>query len=90
LAIAPKTFGPFAGDLLVGNFGDGKINVFDPATDGFLGQLSDGSAPITIDGLWALTPGNGTNAGDVNTIYFSAGPSSETHGLFGSIIAAPT
>jgi uncharacterized protein (TIGR03118 family) len=87
MTIAPASFGAFAGDLLVGNFGDGKINVFDPTTNGFLGQLagSDG-APLSIDGLWALTPGNGGSAGDPNTIYFSAGPVSETHGLFGAIL----
>ena len=90
LAIAPATFGSFANDLLVGNFGDGTINAFDPINNTFLGQLTgaDGT-PIKIDGLWALTPGNGTAAGDKNTLYFSAGPVSETHGLFGSLIAAP-
>lgn len=90
LAIAPKTFGAFANDLLVGNFGDGRINVFDPTTNTSLGQLTTAAGtPMTIDGLWALTPGNGGMGGDPNTIYFSAGPSGETHGLFGSIIAAP-
>jgi uncharacterized protein (TIGR03118 family) len=86
LAIAPSSFGSFAGDLLVGNFGDGTINAFDLSTNTFAGQLlgSNGN-PLSIDGLWALTPGNGTNAGNTDTIYFSAGPNGETHGLFGAI-----
>ena len=90
LAIAPATFGSFAGDLLVGNFGDGTINVFNPTTDAFLGQLTAAGKPIAIDGLWALTVGNGGSGGDVDTIYFTSGPQNQTHGLFGSIIAAPT
>ena len=89
LALAPASFGQFAGDLLVGNFGDGHINVFDPSTDAFLGQLlgSDGS-PLAIDGLWGLTPGNGGQAGSPQFIYFSAGPNDEGHGLFG-VLAVP-
>ena len=90
LAIAPSTFGEFAGDLLVGNFGDGRINVYDLATHAFQGQLLDGQgAPISIDGLWALTPGNGGGAGSPQRIYFSAGPDEETHGLFGVLSFAP-
>src|SRR5207249_2033400 len=58
LAVAPVTFGPFANDLLVGNFGDGRINAFNPNTGAFLGQLMDvGNQPISIDGLWSLTFG---------------------------------
>jgi|RhiMetdeSRZDD1v2_1073273.scaffolds.fasta_scaffold03512_12 uncharacterized protein (TIGR03118 family) len=86
LAIAPGSFGQFAGDLLVGNFGDGFINVFspDPAAPGFLGQLSGANgSPLFIDGLWALIPGNDGNGGNSQSIYFSAGPDGETHGLFG-------
>lgn len=86
LAIAPSSFGTFAGDLLVGNFGDGTINVFnsDPAAPGFLGRLAgtDGM-PIVIDGLWGLIPGNDGSGGSSQDIYFSAGPDGESHGLFG-------
>jgi uncharacterized protein (TIGR03118 family) len=86
LALAPASFGQFAGDLLVGNFGDGRINVFDTLTNAFLGQLvGPDSAPLEIDGLWALTPGNGVNAGSPLSIYFTAGPGDEEHGLFGVI-----
>jgi uncharacterized protein (TIGR03118 family) len=84
LAIAPASFGAIAGDLLVGNFGDGRINVFDLGTSSFVGQLDGtGGTPLSIDGLWALTLGNGGNAGSVNELYFSAGPDGETNGLFG-------
>ena len=90
LALAPASFGAYAGDLLVGNFGDGTINVFDLATNTFLAQLlaTDGN-PLSIDGLWALIPGSGAgNGGSSQAIYFSAGPDGESHGLFG-VIAAP-
>jgi uncharacterized protein (TIGR03118 family) len=86
LAIAPASFTGFAGDLLVGNFGDGMINAFkpDPATPGFLGLLSGSdNKPIAVDGLWGLIPGNGGNGGSSQKIYFSAGPNGEMDGLFG-------
>jgi uncharacterized protein (TIGR03118 family) len=92
LAIAPSSFGTLAGDLLVGNFGDGMINVFnpDPSTSGFLGQLTgaDGK-PIAIDGLWGLIPGNDGSGGSSQDIYFSAGPNGESNGLFGAIQPTP-
>jgi uncharacterized protein (TIGR03118 family) len=93
LAIAPSSFGNLAGDLLVGNFGNGRINVFDAATGEFVTQLKDPDGePITIDGLWALKVGNGGKGGDANTVYFTAGIFGETHGLFGSLtsVAAGT
>jgi uncharacterized protein (TIGR03118 family) len=86
LTLAPSTFGPFAGDLLVGNFGDGRINAFDPRGGAFLGQLTDGnSQPITIDGLWGLSFGNNGAAGSANTLFFTAGINDEADGLFGSL-----
>ena len=90
LAIAPSGFGEFANDLLVGNFGDGTINVFNPKNDHFLGKLlgADG-APITIGDLWALIPGTGSAGSDPNKIYFTAGVQNEAHGLFGSLTAIP-
>ena len=86
LAIAPSSFGEFAGDLLVGNFGDGRINAFDLSSNSFVGQLSgtDGT-PLTIDGLWGLTVGNDSGAGSSQALYFTAGPDGESHGLFGVI-----
>ena len=90
LEIAPPEFGPIAGDLLVGNFGDGTINTFDPNGGGFKGQLDgpDGK-PLSIDGLWALTVGNNGSGGSSDKLYFSAGPSSESHGLFGLVLQVP-
>lgn len=89
LAIAPSGFGKVANDLLVGNFGDGTINVFDPKTDDFLGKLVDGKgAPVTIQDLWALVPGDGANAADPNKIFFTAGLQNEQHGLFGTLAAS--
>ena len=90
LAIAPGNFGAFSNDLLVGNFGDGRINAFDPGNGAFLGALNDAMGnPITIQGLWGLRVGNGGNGGDPNFVYFAAGiPGAgeiEDHGLFGSI-----
>jgi uncharacterized protein (TIGR03118 family) len=90
LAIAPTGFGAFGGDLLVGNFGDGHINVYDLATDKWIAMLTDQSGdPITIDGLWGLIVGNGTNAGSADEILFSAGPAGESHGLLGSLSFVP-
>ena len=89
LALAPSSFGTLSGDLLVGNFGNGSINVFDPTTGMSLGTLNDPAGkPIQIDGLWALQVGNGGSGGDANTVYFTAGPDNETHGLFGSLTPA--
>lgn len=86
LAMAPLDFGQFSNDLLVGNFGDGRISVFDSLTDAFLGQLGDRLGnPIEIPGLWALTAGNGGPGIDKNNLYFTAGISDEAHGLFGSL-----
>ncbi len=96
LALAPTNFGTFSGALLVGNFGNGKINAFDPATGTQLGTLQDPTgSPINIQGLWGLTFGNGGSGGDTRTLYFAAGiagtNSIEDHGLFGSISAlSPT
>jgi uncharacterized protein (TIGR03118 family) len=86
--IAPAGFGRFGGDLLVGNFGNGRIHAYDPITGQFRGRLrhEDGT-PIQIDGLWALRFGNGV-IGDPSTMLFSAGPDAEAHGLFGAITAA--
>lgn len=83
---APAGFGDFANDLLVGNFGDGRIHAFDPTTGKELGTLgSSPSRPIVIEGLWGLAFGNGHTAGDANSLYFAAGPDDESHGLFGKI-----
>jgi uncharacterized protein (TIGR03118 family) len=88
VARAPGTFGDFAGDLLVGNFGDGEINAFDATTGAFLGTLDDASSsPIVNLGLWGLTFGNGGNGGDANALYFTAGGADEDTGVLGRITA---
>jgi uncharacterized protein (TIGR03118 family) len=91
LALAPDNFGEFSNDLLVGNFGDGRINVFDPNDGTSLGQLTDPSGNlVVIQGLWGLTFGNGVSAGESNILYFAAGPDGEQHGLFGSLQSQDT
>lgn len=86
LAVAPSNFGQFSNALLVGNFGNGWINAYDRHSGKFLGSLKDkGGNAIVIDGLWGLSFGNGNKAGPTNTLFFTAGPAGESHGLFGSI-----
>ncbi len=91
LAIAPSSFGSYAGDLLVGNFGDGTIDAFSAHDHEFVGRLlgADGN-PISIGDLWALIPGNGGSAGDPSALYFTAGVQDEAHGLFGSLTVNPS
>jgi uncharacterized protein (TIGR03118 family) len=90
ITLAPAFFGDYSNTLLVGNFGDGTINAFDPFTGNYVGTLQDANgSPIQIPGLWGLQFGNGHNGGDANTLYFAAGiangGSVEDHGLLGSI-----
>jgi uncharacterized protein (TIGR03118 family) len=90
LAIAPGSFGAMAGALLVGNFGDGHISAYDPATHAFLGQVQDSAGgPLDIDGLWAISPGNGASGGSNSLLYFTAGPDDESHGIFGVLTPVP-
>jgi len=87
VAIAPANFGAFSGELLVGNFGNGSINAFNPNTGRLLGPLKDSSGkPIVIDGLWSLLVGN-TAVGGPDSVLFTAGPDDETHGLVGKLTA---
>jgi uncharacterized protein (TIGR03118 family) len=86
VAQAPASFGEFAGAILIGNFGDGRIHAFDPDSGKELGGVTNSlGQEIVIDGLWSLTVGNGKAGGDTNTIYFTAGPNGEKDGLFGSL-----
>jgi len=89
LSQAPANFGNFHDTILVGNFGDGRINAY--TLDGrFKGQLkSETSAPIQIDGLWGLRVGNGGNGGTTDALYFAAGIDDEGHGLYGKIQNVP-
>jgi uncharacterized protein (TIGR03118 family) len=92
IAQAPASgFGRFSGNLLIGNFGDGEITAFSPHPDGTWeqnGQLRSGHKALSIDGLWALEFGHNTaNNGPATTLFFTAGPDDENHGLFGTITA---
>jgi uncharacterized protein (TIGR03118 family) len=79
---APAGFGSVSGAILVGNFGDGFIGVYDQGTGAFLGLLKGKEKAISIDGLWDLTFGVGAAS---TTLYFSAGPDHEAHGLLGTL-----
>ena len=90
LALAPAGFGSFGGDLLVGNFGNGRISAYAQRGSAWVykGQLRGGDGSlVSIDGLWAIAFGNGAAAGPTDTLYFLSGPSGEQHGLYGSITA---
>lgn len=88
LETAPNGFGQFAGDLLVGNFGDGRINAFDLKTGRFEGTLrSPAGNPIVIPGLWGLQRGT-DHSGGRHTVWFAAGIEDEEHGLLGTLRAA--
>jgi uncharacterized protein (TIGR03118 family) len=95
VALAPAGFGDYASDLLVGNFGDGTINVFNPTDGTYIATLQDPTGKnIVIPGLWGLQAGNGASGGDANAVYFTAGIGGpdgalQSHGLFGSLQAAP-
>jgi uncharacterized protein (TIGR03118 family) len=83
MVVAPASFGALAGDLLIGNFGDGWINAFDMSTRAYDGPLlGTNGAPLAIDGLWGLIVGDDA-AGGASSVWFSAGPDDESHGLLG-------
>ena len=86
VAVAPANFGAIAGSLLIGNFGNGHINAYNPTTGEFIDKMRDSHGQaIVIDGLWSLRVGNGANGGKTDTVYFTAGPNGEQDGLFGSL-----
>jgi uncharacterized protein (TIGR03118 family) len=90
VALAPAGFGPFGGDLLVGNFSfvASEINAFNPTTGAFLGSIPINVGNNTPGGLWGLSFGNGVT-GNVNTLYFANGINGEANGLFGAISFVP-
>lgn len=89
LALAPASFGELSGKLLVGNFGDGRINAFDPTNGIFVDAVRDvNGSPIMIDGLWGIAFGNTGPHFDPNKLYFTAGLNDEENGLFGSLRSA--
>jgi len=86
LAIAPANFGPLSNTMLVANFGDGTIAGFDLATGRFVDFLRDNNGtPLVVDGVWGLTFGNGVGLGDLDALYYAAGPNNEIDGTFGTI-----
>lgn len=90
VTLAPAKFGFFSNALLIGNFGDGHINAFEPVFGFGLGPLRDKHfRPIKIDGLWGLAFGNGLLNQPVNTLFFTAGPDDEEHGLYGRLDTIP-
>ena len=91
LAIAPANFGCFSNTLIVGNFGDGRVNAFDVASGEFLGALRGSDHKrVVVDGLWGIAFGNGNLARNqpTNVLFFAAGPNDEEDGLFGRIEAS--
>jgi uncharacterized protein (TIGR03118 family) len=86
VTLAPGGFGDLGGNILIGNFGNGHINAYNPVTGDFVGKLRNphGQA-IVLDGLWTVMFGNGGRGGDPNTLYFTAGVNDEEDGLFGSL-----
>ncbi len=90
MALAPSQFGAFSNDLLIGNFGNGEINAFNPVTGAFVGTL-DGlnGMPLTNDFLWSLYFGNGAKGFSSDTLYFTAGIDNQREGLLGEINVSP-
>lgn len=90
MALAPASFGKFSNRLLVGNFGDGRINAYDLDSGRWVGRLKGmDHKPVHIDGLWGIAFGNGLQNQPIDTLFFSAGPADEQHGLYGRLDVAP-
>ncbi|HVZ93031.1 MAG TPA: TIGR03118 family protein [Phycisphaerales bacterium] len=91
IAKAPDSFGVFAGDILVGNYGDGKINAFDPTTGDWVGTLTDADGDdVVIPGLRALSFGNGMFGQREDSLFFTAGPDDGAGGVYGELRLVPS
>src|SRR6266446_7029761 len=91
VTLAPSDFGKFSHHVLVGQFGSGEIAAYDPVTGEFAGEIKDTKdSVLRIDGLWALSFGNGAQAGPFNSLFFTAGIQKEAHGLFGTLTTVPS
>ena len=93
IAVAPSGFGSVAGDVLIGNFGDGTINIFTPSgsVGTFVGQLMVANGgTLRIPGLWALVFGNGDPDKPLTTLFYTAGFADQTDGVFGTIGVSST
>jgi uncharacterized protein (TIGR03118 family) len=91
ITLAPASFGPFANDLLVGNFSfvASEINAFDPLTGAFLGTIPFNIGSNMPGGLWSLGFGTGGSNGSPNTLFFTDGINGEMDGLFGALNVVP-
>ncbi|MGH8141151.1 MAG: TIGR03118 family protein [Steroidobacteraceae bacterium] len=89
IALAPSSFGSLGGKLLIGNFGDGTINAFDPSTGSAAGSLMINNQVVVIPGLWGIAFGNGQDSQPSTTLFFAAGPNNETEGVYGRIDFGP-
>jgi uncharacterized protein (TIGR03118 family) len=88
IAKAPANFGAFSNNILVGNFGDGRVTAFKASNGARRGQLSNASnVPIELEGLWGIAFGNGRAGNLTNGLYFAAGTNDEANGLYGRLIA---
>jgi uncharacterized protein (TIGR03118 family) len=86
VALAPADFGTLSTAVLVGNFGDGKINGYDPATGTFLGTVTDSTGTaFAVPGLWGIAFGNDAVNQPHATLFFAAGTNDEANGLYGRI-----
>lgn len=86
IAQAPDNFGSLSGAILIGNFGDGTINAFNPATGTFMSTVTlSNKMPFMQDGLWGIAFGNGHNNQPTNTLFFAAGPNREADGIYGRL-----
>jgi len=86
VALAPSNFGTFSGDLLIGNFGDGTIDVFDPVSYAYLGKLTvAGGSNFQQAGLWGMAFGNGSHDQPTNALFYAAGPHGKADGVFGRL-----
>jgi uncharacterized protein (TIGR03118 family) len=86
MALAPASFGPLGGALLIGNLGDGTINAFGPRSGHFLGKLRGAdNRPVHVDGLWGIQFGNGVQGQNTNSLFWAAGPNDEEDGAYGVI-----
>jgi uncharacterized protein (TIGR03118 family) len=91
MALAPAEFGTFSNTLLIGDFGDGWINAYDPASGEYVGSLSDSTGqPIAIPGLWGIAFGNGALNQPTTTLFFAAGLNDGAGGLYGRIDPGPS
>ena len=90
LALAPRGFGRLDRDLLVANFGSGRINIYGPRgrTWNYRGRM-----PITVPGVWGISFGTGDMSGARTSLFYVAGPHRwhgasevDVHGVFGVIV----